>query len=300
MPKVGKDGVPVIYLELVNQGSAGFIQDGTKGKPYQQGLHAPTIEWIPETGVAVELIDGIKQHKRMRHIKGCNTLDPVEQEKTGWKPNRLNDKIPFDNAFATIRREGSTIATYDYLTKATYFADNPLRPTSATKLYREIKIDERAEKLVDDDELLTVAKSKVYSLRLNTGKDKPYKYDEDKINSYCQLLNVWDETPERKLILLLSKATQNPNEFLQTIVKAEQTVITEVTHALQLGVIMFEKNTAQYTKESKIITNVGTGNMSEVKKIEALANYLQTPEGNNELTELRTNLEVEKERQFKA
>ena len=69
MPKVGKDGVPVLYLELVNQGDAGFIQDGTKGKPYQQSLHSPTIEWIPETGVSVELDkDGVRQHKRIRHI----------------------------------------------------------------------------------------------------------------------------------------------------------------------------------------------------------------------------------------
>ena len=298
MPKIGKDGVSTIFLELVNQGNSGWIQDETRGKPYEQSLHAPTIEWIPATGVIVYEKDGIKQHKRARHIKGCNLLDPVEQEKAGWKPNKKNDKIPFAMAFATVRREGSTLITYDYLTSATYFEDNPLRPSTATALYREIKIDERAVNLIDEDELLTVAKSKVFALRLNIGKG--YKYDEDKINSYCKLLNIFAETPEQQLVVIMDKARSNPKSFLDIVVQAEQTVITEISHAMQLGVIMFDKNTAQYTKESKVITNVGNGNMSENKKIEALSNYLQTPEGNNALTELRTNLEIAKEAQFKS
>lgn len=293
--------VPVKFFELVEQGDSGFVMDGTERTSNPQILRNPTVSWVPTEGTMVYLDDkGIKRHSPIRHIKKCEIINPLEQEKMGFKPNRTEDKIPFDNGFATIKREGSTVGTFDYLTSATYFLDNPLRPDTATAIYKEIKIDERAVSLIDEDELLTVAKSKVYALRLNTGTKGNYKYDEDKINTYCNLLNVWDETPERKLVLLLNRAITSPKSFLDTIVKAEQTVIIEVTHALQLNVIMFDKNTAQYTKEAKVINTVGTGNMSQDRKIEALAGWLQTPEGNQALTELRINLEIEKERQFKA
>lgn len=293
-----KDNVPVLYLEIVDQGESGFILDTTRGTAYEQQRRTSTISWIPTMGTQVYLDnDGIKRNKRVRHISGCESIDMEEQTKSGFVPNRNADKIPFDMGFATIRREGSTIGTYDYLSAITDFLDNPLRPENLPALYKQIKVDEKAVELLDEDELLTAAKSKVYALRSNNG-DKDFTYLEDKINSYCKLLNVWDETPQRKLILLLNKAMSRPKEFLDIVVSAENTVITEVTHALQLGVIMFDGNTAQYTKESKVISALGKGNMSSDKKIEALSTFLQTPEGNNALTELRAKVEVEKENQF--
>lgn len=296
---MAKDNVPVMYLEICDQGDSGFIMDGTENSSNPHQLRTPTVSWIPTEGITVYVDkDGIRRHKNIRHIKNCESIDPQEQEKMGFKPNRMNDKIPFDLAFANVKREGSTVGTFDYLKAATYFLNNELRPDSSTPLYREIKINERAVDVVDEDELLTTAKSKVYALRVNTGKEKQYRYDEDKINAYCRLLNVWDESPETKIVLLLAKASQSPYEFLQTITKAEQTVITEISHALQLGMIMFEGNTAQYTNENEVITTFGVGKMSEVKKIEALATYFQTPEGNNALTKFRTNLEVAKEKEL--
>lgn len=296
---MAKDNTPVLFLELCEQGESGFYLDGTRGTAFEQQLKTPTVSWIPTEGVQVYKDEnGTIRHKRVRHIKGCESIDIKEQELNGFRPNRMNDKIPFDNGFATIKREGSTIGTYDYLKSISDFLDNPLRSENVRPLYKEIKVDKKAVELLDEDELLTAAKSKVYSLRTNTGKDTPYIYNEDKINSYCKLLNVWDETPERKLILLLNKAMTNPKSFLEIVVKAEQTIITEVAHALQLGVIMFDGNTVQYAKENKVIIPLGKGNMSQDKKIEAFATYLQTEEGNNDLTELRAKTEVEKENQF--
>lgn len=301
-----KDSVPTLYLEIVEQGDSGFFIDGTQNTNYAQQLRTPTINWIPTEGVKVfEDKDAkgntIRRNRVIRHIKGCESNDPKEQELLGFKPNRNNDKIPFEHGFATIRREGATMGTYDFLKDATYFLDNQLRPDTATALYKEIKVNERAVELLDEDELLTKAKLKVYSLRINTGdndKNKTYKYHEDKINSYCSLLNVTADTPEQKLIVIMNNAVSNPRGFLELIVKAENTIITEVTHALHYGVIMFDGNTAQYTKESKLITNLGSAKLSEARKIEGLANFLQTPEGNNELTELRAKVEIAKDKDF--
>jgi len=301
MPTTDKKGVEIMFLEVYDQGDSGFVMDGTERTPYEKRLNNTTVTWVPTESYTTYLDEkDISHNKKIRHIKNCEIIDPIDQEKRGFFPNRLADKIPIDNNFITIKREGSTEGTFNYLKASNHFFDNPLRPDTAIALYREIKIDERAVDLVDEDELLTKAKFKVFELRLTVGGEKKYKYDTDKINAYCSLLNVFAETPQQQLVELLNRAISQPKSFLEIVVKAEQTVITEISHALQLGVIVFDKNTAQYANDSKILTNVGTGNMSQERKIEALASWLQTPEGNTALTELRINLELEKERQFKA
>lgn len=299
MPTVDKNGIEIMFLEVYDQSDSGFVQDGTERTPYENRLNKTTVTWVPTEGQEPFMDGNVKRFKKIRHIKASENIYPLEQEKSGYFPNRTTDKIPIDNGFITIKREGSTIGTFDYLKAATYFFDNPLRPESATPIYKEIKVNENAVALIDEDELLTAAKSKVYALRISRG-NRNYEYNTDKINSYCNLLNVFAETPEQQLVLLINKAVTNPREFLNIIVKAEQTVITEIAHALQLNVILFDKNTAQYAKESKVINTVGTGNMSQERKIDALASWLQTPEGNSALTELRANLELAKEEQFKA
>lgn len=295
-----KSKVEILYLELCRTGESGCFEDGTQGTPYTKQLVSPTIEWIPTESVEAFLDEeGITRNREIRHIRNSSTLYPEEQKIRGFKPNRMNDKIIIENNFASIPREGATTITFDYLTKSVFFLDNPLRPKNLPALYKKIKVDERAVELLDEDELLTKAKSKVYSLRLNTGVGlKDYKYDEEKINSYCSLLNITDETPERRLVLLIDKATRNPRAFLELVVKAENTITTDVSHALHYNVIMFEGNTAQYTEESKLITVLGSGKMSEAKKVEILSNYLQTNEGTNALTEIRAKTELAKEKEF--
>lgn len=307
MPTIDKDGVQIMFLETCTQGESGFYMDGTQGTPYAQQLHSPTIEWIPTTGIEAyeEEIERngkkvkIVKHRPIQHIKGCESIYPKEQEAMGFKPNRQNDKIPMEGGFINIREEGSTVGTFKFLLAATFFADNPLRPSTATKIYREIKINERARDLVDQDELVTAAKAKVYALRLSTSEKGVYRYATDKINIYCNLLGIVELSPETQLFSLIEKAKDNPKNFLKIITSAEQTVITEINHALQLGLIMFDGNVPQYTEENKIITSsLGTAKMNNSKKIEAFADYLQTTEGNNALTELRIKLEAEKEKQF--
>lgn len=303
-----KDNVPVLFIETVEQGDSGFYLDGTRGTSYEQQLRTPTVSWIPTEGIEVveEEVEENgkkivrKKNQKIRHIKDCDTIYPELQDKRGFKPNRMNDKIPMDNGFATVRAEGSTLNTYNYLKAATYFLDNPLRPESATPLYREVKVKEKAVELLDEDEFLTAAKSKVYALRINTGKKGDYKYNEEKIDSYCNLLNISDESPEQKLVALLQKAVTNPKGFLQVIVKAEQTIVTEISHALQLKVIKFEGKNAQYVDGKKAITalNVEGTKISQDKLVDALADYFATPEANAAYEEFKIKLDVAKEEQF--
>src|SRR5258708_7676249 len=110
-----KNRVPVLYLEVVEQGDSGFVLDGTARTPYEQRLRTSTVSWIPAEGIEVYEdktigLDGkevvIKRHRPIRHIKSCENIYPLEQDKQGFKPHRINDKIPMENGFATIFREG--------------------------------------------------------------------------------------------------------------------------------------------------------------------------------------------------
>lgn len=295
-----KEQVPVKYYELIDVKSSGFIQDGTENTAYQQELKGPSIQWISSTGRKGQKDEkGIIHYVDIRYISGCESIIPEDQDKRGFKPNRFEDKIPFENNFTTVRREGNQVALFDYLKDVFFNDDAPNRPSSATPRYREVKLDKKAEVLLDEDELQTQAKMMVYELRQTTGDKKvPFKYNVEKIAARCRLLNVWDETPERQLVLLLSKAVQNPKEFLEIVQKSEQTIITEVSHALELNVIKFDANTAQYVDENKIITTLGDGKMKELDKIEKLASWLSTNEGTNSLTELRAKVEIAKEKLF--
>lgn len=296
-----KQKVPTKYYELVDKKNSGFVMDGTGGTPYQQELTVPSIQWISAVGKTCEKDDkGTNHFVEIRYLSGCDSILPEEQVKRGFIPKRFEDKIPIENGFVTVVRDGNTIGLYDYLEKAFWNQDNPDRPDTATPRYREVKLDKKAEVLLDEDELQTQAKMMVYELRQSTGDKKvPFKYNVEKIAARCRLLNVWDETPERQLMLLLSKAIQNPKEFLEVVQKSEQTIITEISHALELKVVKFDGNTLQYVDENKIITSLGSEKMKEFEKIEKSASWLSTTEGTNALTELRAKVEIAKEKLFK-
>lgn len=293
-----KSSVPVKYYEIVERKPSGFIMDGTAGTAFQQELTAPSIQWISAQGKACMKDEkGIKHFIEVRYLNGCDSIIPSEQEKLGFSPKRLMDKIPMENGFMTVYREGNTIGLYDYLEKVFFNFDNPDRPDTADARYREVKMDKKAEALLDEDELATRAKSIVYSLRKNTGNSKtPYQYEEDRIDAICRLVNVWDESNETKLVKLLKVAMQSPKEFIEIVEKSEQTVITDISHAIDLGVIRFDGNTAQYCEGDKVIRSVGTGNMRPDVKIEKLAAWLMIPEGAATLTEIRAKNDLAKQK----
>lgn len=298
-----KQKVEVMYLELVDQKASGFVLDGTRDTLHQHELQAPSMQWIFPTAKAAEFKEDA-QGRKLRHdieirfINGCDSIIPKEQQERGFVPNRFEDKIGFENGFATIFREGSTIGLYDFLKRAYYNADNPDRPGTATPRYREVKLDQHAAEFIDNDEMEARAKTLVYSLR-KKGANNAEVYNEEKINTWCRLLQVTEETPQRKLVVLLNQAKANPAKFIQLVEQAEQIIFTEITHALQLDVISFEGNIAQYKNGNVIIKALGSGKMNQDQKIETLADWFGTEEGNSALTDMRTHLEIAKENKFK-
>ncbi len=286
---------PIKYYEIVDKKNSGFIMDGTLGTAYQQELTGPSIEWLPNSGKTAVIENGVKSFREIRYLAGCDIIDPKLQAERGFVPRKFEDKIGLENGFMTVAREGDAVGLYDYMEKSFYNLDNPDRPVTADARYREVKLDKKAEFLLDEDELQTQAKAIVYSLRISQdGKGQKYKYNTDKIDAICRLVNVWDETPERKLILLIQKALQSPKDFISLVAKSEQTVITEVSHALEMSILKIQGNTISYTDSNKNVHTVEGDKLKEDQKIELFANWLSTSEGTTSLTELRSKLELAK------
>lgn len=290
---------PVMYLELLEKRNSGFVKNGTDGTAFHEELNCPNLRWIPNSGFkSVKEKHGESEviaFKEIRWIKNCSSIDKDEQDRRNVKPNRIEDKIPFEKGFATVVREGSTISLYDYLNDVFYNKDSENRPETADAIYRVMQLDKQAEEIDESDIKMADAIKLVASLRTQVGtKDKSYKYNEERLEAMCTICNVYADSPATKFHALMSLAKARSEWFLDLIVRFEQTILTEVTHAAELEVIRFDGNTALYKDEDKVIKNLGTGNLAKDTKIEKLSDFLKTKEGNSHLTELRAKIEVAK------
>lgn len=287
---------PMIFLELVDQGSSGFIQDGTHRSNTPVELRAPGIRFIPNEGMrrGVKTENGktVRFNERIRYIRNEEVIILSEQKRLGIEPNPLprEDKIPIEKGYATIVREGASVGLYDYITQAYYNVSNPDRSDKATGLYRILEIDKQTE-MDNEDELISADAVKyVGSLYQKVGKNS-YQYSEDKIAAVCELLSIYAETNATKIQALMSLAKQRPTWFLDKVVKLENTTVTEVTHALELNVIRFNVNVAEYCNKDRVIKSLGTKQLTQDQKITRLADWLRTAEGHAAYMELKSEIE---------
>lgn len=295
--KETKNNAPVLHLELVEKRKSGFILDGTRGTKNEHEIDAPTAAWVPQVGF--RLTKGTDEdgkplfyNEEIRYIKHQREISVEEQKKKGIQPtpNKREDKIIIDKGFMTIKREGAYIGLYDYLKQSFYNESNPDRSEAATAIYREIDLESKAEQFNDND--IAMADAIQYVGRLVQKSGKEYKYNEEKINSICQLLQIYAETPASKLNMIMQRAKALPFEFMNLVMKFEQTIETEVTHALELKVVRFKGNIMEYSNKDKVIMDLGAGNLIHEKKIEKAASILGTTDYAAQLTELRTELEA--------
>lgn len=294
---MAEQNIPTALFTLLDQRESGFFKDDkTKGTPNETQLMTSQVSWIPNTGFKCELIKEVindveritPTYKEIRFIKNVNFIDKEEQEKKNIRTNPSVDTIEFVGGMKLVSRAGSSIAEFDYLWNAFYHKDAPNRPDSATAMYASVDLNKKAEELADDDEDGYRAMGIVLSLKTKTGlKDPKFQYNEERIDGICQMLGVVQDTYPMKWYALSLLAKGQPDVFLAKVENFEQQILTEVSHALTLNVIVFDKNTAFFREGSKAITELGKGNLSQDRKMGALADFLKTEEGNNALTEMR-------------
>jgi hypothetical protein len=130
-------------------------------------------------------------------------------------------------------------------------------------------------------------------------REKKYIYKESRIDALCHLFEIHAVSPSSKISALIVLAKKDPKKFLAYATAFENTTITEITHGLELNVIKFEGNISMYVTKDKVIKNHGELKMKLPEKIEDLAAYFRTSEGNEAYTEFRLELEYAKEQKLK-
>lgn len=298
----------MIFIELVDQGNSGFIQDDTANSATPVQLRAPGIRFIPNEGfrrgIKTESVNGkekeVRFNERIRFISNEDIIVLSEQKRLGIEPSPLarEDKIPIEKGYATVVREGSSKGLYDYLTQVYYNENAPGRSERATVIFRIVELDKEAEKINEDELIAADAVKFVGALYEKVGKNN-YRYNVDKIAAICEMLAIVAQTDATRIQALMSLAKQRPEWFMKLVTKLEQTTITEVTHALELNIIRFNENVAEYVAKDKVIKALGSGKPSRDQKISRLADFLRTADGHEAYMELKAEIAAAQDNSLK-
>lgn len=309
--EVKKKAVPTMFIELVDQRDSGWVMDGTERTGNPVKISSPSARFIPNRGFRlVKLKDANGQdilgddgkpeytNEAIRYIKNCPTLSVEEQNRRGFKPskNKQEDLIIVRKGNMTVVKEGKFSILYDYLEQVFYNTSNPDRPASAEEIFRVIQLGKKEETLNENKVALADAWGFIGTLYSKKGKDN-FQYDEEKINALCQLFLVYAETPSGKVNGLMAYAEKDPIGFMDKALRFIQTIEMEIGYALELGVIMFDKNVAKYANKDKVIADLGTERISQAKKIAKLGNLFGTDEYKAAYEEFKVELEVAQSKQ---
>lgn len=299
--------VPQMYIEIIDQSPSGYIRDDTRGTPYQEEITAPSVEFIPNTGKMSKAILDEKgkptnRHRNVaiRYIKDCPYIEVEEQEKYGYEKNKIPsvDTIAIKKGKTLIKREGD-VGLFDFLQKVFYNLNAPHRPKSAKAIFKVVEVEAKVSSLNEKDFLRGKAVGMVEELVMKQGNT--WKFQENKIDNILTVLGVFGgESYADKVNVLIAQAKIDPEKFVQTITKMDEQTVTEITHAMQLDVIQFVGNTAQYIKDSKVIANLGDQTLAGNKKIERLSELLKTPEYAEAYNELKIKIEIAQENSLKV
>lgn len=296
MSAAKKSAPKVTMYELVNKRGSGFFLEGTEGTPHAQELDTTTVSWIPASGYrAVFKMDEstgkeIMIYEEIRYIEHQEEIRVSEQEKLKIKPNPKRDKIMFNKGYLTVVREGSMVGLDTYLSDVFYDENAPNRPETAGVIFRRVDLDNKAEELLEDDTHLERALSITNSLKTATGKkDAPWTFNEEKIEAFADLFQIKADTVRSKAWALSKLARATPKAFVELAETFEQKALTEVEQAIQLGVIVWDKNAAILKSENNksLIVDFGVGNFGKEGKVSKLADFYKSAEGESKLKELQ-------------
>ena len=309
--------VETLYIEVTEQGDSGWVKEDTKGTPYEEKITSPNVLFIPNKGKMAKPIikDGVVVSYKfvpIQYIKGCNEIEVEEQRKLGYEPddkgvfNKGNyisneDAIPIIKGKAVIKNEGD-VALFNYLKNVLYNQSSPDREATTTRakiMFKVIDINKNTEVFNEFDFLQAEAVNYIQvNLLLKVGKGQ-YKYQEAKIDNIMTVLNLFGEDYPQKVSVITKAAKTNPEGFLQLVVKLDQTILTEVAHALELDVIRFEGNTAEFVEGKKVVATLAVAHKSQENKIKALSELLRTPEYAQVYQELTAKIEIAQDKKLK-
>ncbi len=298
--------IPTMYLEVVTQGDSGYVRDDTRGTAHEEKISCAEVTFVPNVGkMAEEILDesgkgtGRFKNVPIRYIKDCPYIKVSEQKQHGYEKNTIatNDAIVIAKGKAIIKKEGD-LALFDYLQNVFYNSAAPNRPRTAKAIFKVVEVEKNVSTINEGKFLQAKAIGFVETLVLKTGNS--YKYQENKIDNILTALSLFGgDNYSDKIRVLTDYAEKHPKDFLDMTSKLDNITITEVSHSIELSVVQFEGNTLVYVADKKVVCIVPSEAKSQMKKIEAAAEVLKTPEYSQAYTELKAKLEIAQENSLK-
>jgi len=306
----------MFVVELVNQQPSGIIKDGTKGMPWEEQKMCAETHTIPSTGLRAifktdENGDPVldKDGKKIRvgveeiqWIEGQDEIVVAKQREMGLlRPNsdvpiHGRSRIIITKGYRQILKGGVETGLSNYMRDVFWNVEAEGRSEKSTGFFKTSNPLAAVEK--QNSSIFEVAEAVFYCKSLTEKVGDKWVYKEDRIDAIMHLFNLGSERPtyESKLTAILTKANTDPVNFLNLAKKLDQVTVTEVKHAIELGIIKIEKNSFPYVNKDKILHALGLGNFSEDKKIAMLCDYLQSKDGFQDWAELRAEVQAAKEK----
>jgi len=307
---------PTLKISIVDQKPSGYFREDTLSSPNPIQKMVADAYYIPNVGEGIkfvkqdkgedvelsvndygELVKAGKAHLAViepypiRYIKGCPSIDMLWQQSHNWnpRPDPKADEICIENGYGEFEYSHDP-AKYMYLKSLLWNKSLPHRLEHKKALFYEVVEAKKATVNVMTELLVKEATDEWSTLI--TKSDKGFTIDEAKVMGYAGLLNASGETPMDMVQSLLVIAKTDPVRFVEKVKLFKEETITDVSHALQLGLVRFEGKDAIFFN-GKIIP---LGKVTAVSsKIEKTAEGLKMPENKEFLVQLKAQIELKKE-----
>jgi hypothetical protein len=270
---------PPLTIVLVNATATNWIMEGTEKNAEPIRLAAPGLLRIPPTSkYKVDLPEGGYKYVQIRHIMGCDTLDPAQQDLLKIVPNVEQDNIWVVSGTLTVMREGSTIQTYDYLKLHEGNITNKQRPPDAEPVFMELIGVEVAARTNNSFDIKADAYAVLRDIRQTT-EAGGYQYNEEKLGLMATLFDLNHlDSPEEKFAELYMIAEEKPKLIVDSIMNGKKKLFATIKKAEELAVIGLSEERAYFTESNTVILAY-KGRPAKNTQVNKLADFLLTPEG---------------------
>lgn len=273
------DKSPVAYYMLTGAQKSGFIQEGTEMLPDPIEIMYPSyLSLLTSSHYFKKNKDGIPERVPIRYIYGVAEIEVAKQKVAGHEPNRMQDTIVFKNGKLTVAREGNDVGLYDYLKYCSFNTTNPDRNNAIDGRFYEV-VPEKEKLGLNDFAFAEAEAIKLIQKLIISRKGDEVKYDETRINTYCQLFSVSGREWSSRINALISIAKKYPQEFVQKIEALDGRIDNEIMQGEELKVIAYGTTSVAYVHKDKIILPFTGASLSLDKKRERLVTFFQSQDG---------------------
>lgn len=292
-PKKNTVKIETAIFQLVDTGSSGFIQEGTE-------MLAEPVEKKYPTHRNVLRMSHYRDPKnpdtniKIRYVNGIDEINLDKQIAAGVVTNQRRDMITFKDGYIFVAREGKLKGLVDYLRKSSFCETNPNRDITENIIWREIFPEETQMNVNKKSIVRAKAVALISSLIHENGEDS-FEYDMDRIDALCSLLGTTAETPATKVNVLIAKAEHDPEGFMRKVELFDKESLSEIAHAIELGVISVEDTSVSYVEGNKVLITYPS-RLSKEQIYQRLAGYFQSYEGANDYREFKVHLNHAKEK----